>query len=229
MIKLIKESAAAMINDYLAISDIHIGFESELAKKGYFVFSQTKKMIEHILDLKNKEKAKKIIILGDLKHEIAPKYKAEITDFLSTLSKNFTETIIIKGNHDGLIEKYCKGFKNIKVMDEFMSKEYLICHGHKMPTKESLIKASALIMGHFHSGYSYENYLKKKSIVKAWNFFSFDNKGFFSDKKIDANIGFILSFPSFSEFFSGSSEKTGPLKKFMKLRESITLNHLRIA
>ncbi len=229
MIKLIKESAAAMINDYLAISDIHIGFESELAKKGYFVFSQTKKMLEQILDLKNKEKAEKIIILGDLKHEIAPSYKAEITSFVSSLSENFSEVIIIKGNHDGLIENYCRGLKNVKVVDEFISKDYLIIHGHKMPKKENILKTKALIMGHFHSGYSYENYLKKKSIVKTWNFFSFDAKAFLSEKKIKADMDFILSFPSFSDFFSGSSEKTGPLKRFMKLRESITLNHLRIA
>jgi len=229
MIKLINESAAAMINGYLAISDLHIGFESELAKKGYFVFSQANKMLGQIIDLKNKEKAKKLIIMGDLKHEIAPSYRGEIIDFLSNLSKNFSEVIIIKGNHDGLIENYCKSFRNIKVLDEFISKDYLILHGHKMPKKESMIKAKALIMGHFHSGYSYENYLKKKSIVKAWNFFSFDSQKFLRDKKIKSEIGFILSFPSFNDFFSGSSEKTGPLNKFMKLRESITLNHLRIA
>ncbi|MFA5303488.1 MAG: metallophosphoesterase [Candidatus Nanoarchaeia archaeon] len=226
MIELIKDLPMAIIKDYLVISDLHIGFEKGLQSKGYTIFSQTKKMLKIIKFAK--KKICKLIILGDLKDDIISSYKKSITDFLAELSKIFNEIIIIKGNHDGLIEKYAKIFENITVKNELLLDDYLFIHGHKMPSKEALINAETLIIGHFHSNYEFRNYLGKTTRLKTWNFYSFDNEKFYSIKKIKTSIKILISFPAFNEFFLGSNEKNGPLKNYIKLKESITINHLKI-
>ncbi|MDD4353549.1 MAG: metallophosphoesterase family protein [Candidatus Nanoarchaeia archaeon] len=226
MIELIKDFPAAIINDYLVISDLHIGFEKELQNKGYFIPSQSEIMLKSIISIK--QGAEKIIILGDLKHEISPKYKKEITDFLAGLSKNFKEIIIIKGNHDGLIENYSKNFKNIIIKDELILDDYLFIHGHKMPSNEAIKKAKMLILGHFHANYEFKNYLGKITKLKTWNIYEFNNKKFYENKKIKTSITSLISFSAFNEFFMGSSEKNGPLKDYISLKESITINHLKV-
>jgi putative SbcD/Mre11-related phosphoesterase len=226
MIELIKDCSAAKIKGYLVLSDLHIGFEKEMQSSGYFVPSQTSRMIESIKSLK--KFSNKIIILGDLKHEIALYYKKELADFLSWLSKTFKEIVIIKGNHDGLIERYAGKFSNIFVMDELLIDDYLFFHGHKMPSKEAIGQAKTLILGHFHSNYEFKNYLGKITKLKAWNIYSFDNEKFYSCKKIKTAVKILISFPSFNEFFMGSNEKNGPLKNYMKLKESIAINHIKL-
>jgi len=226
MIRLIKDYSAAVINGFLVISDLHIGFEKELQEKGYIVPSQTAKMLESILFIK--KKVSRLLILGDLKHEISLLYRKELSDFLAKLSDNFREIIIIKGNHDGLVEKYAKNFGNIEVKDELLIRNYLFIHGHKMPSKEALGKANALILGHFHSSFEFKNYLGKITKLKTWNFYTFDNSKFFAEKKIKTGIQLMVSFPAFNEFFTGSGEKNGPLKNYISLKESITLNHIKI-
>ncbi|MFA5333442.1 MAG: metallophosphoesterase [Candidatus Nanoarchaeia archaeon] len=226
MIELIKDLPMAIIKDYLVISDLHIGFEKGLQSKGYTIFSQTKKMLKTIKLAK--KGVCKLIILGDLKDEISYSYKKSITEFLAELSKIFKEIILIKGNHDGLIEKYAKNFENVAVKTELLLDDYLFIHGHKMPSKEALMKAKTLIVGHFHSNYEFRNYLGKTTRLKTWNFYSFDNEKFYSAKKIKTSVKILLSFPAFNEFFIGSNEKSGPLKNYIKLKESITINHLKI-
>ena len=61
---------ALLVGKTLVIADLHIGLEYELRKKGIFIFSQYEKMKNRIISLLEKTKAKRIILLGDLKHNI---------------------------------------------------------------------------------------------------------------------------------------------------------------
>jgi len=54
----------------LVIADLHIGIEKELREHGINAPSQTKAMTDQVVSLCKKYKPKKIILLGDIKHNI---------------------------------------------------------------------------------------------------------------------------------------------------------------
>src|SRR3989338_8193319 len=61
---------ALRINDYLIISDLHLGITRELYEKGVAMPSQLSKIIDKIHKIKKISKANKLVLLGDTKHNI---------------------------------------------------------------------------------------------------------------------------------------------------------------
>ncbi|MEM3832673.1 MAG: metallophosphoesterase [Thermoprotei archaeon] len=135
------------------ISDIHIGYEEELAKSGIFLpRSQLTSLLERVNDLYNASKTKRIVVNGDLKHSFARPSKRismEISTFLSALLSYYEDVVIVKGNHDNYVANIAKKH-NIDVVDYFFEKNILIIHGHKDPGKEYLEGNEYIIIGHEH-------------------------------------------------------------------------------
>ncbi len=140
---------------YLIIADLHIGTTSELKKKGIVIPSQIRPFVKKIQELKKLIKAKILIINGDLKHKvpgISWQEEKEIPEFLKHLSKLFKKIIIIKGNHDGWIEKLVskKARKNICVKKFFVVGNNYLTHGNMKVDKHNLKsgKIQTIIIGH---------------------------------------------------------------------------------
>lgn len=135
------------------ISDIHIGYEEELARSGIFLpKSQLDSLLNRINELYNASKTKRIIVNGDLKHSFARPSKRiskEISIFLGALASYYEDVVIIKGNHDNYIANIAKRH-NIDVIDYLSEENILIIHGHKDPGKELLEKNEYIIIGHEH-------------------------------------------------------------------------------
>ena len=138
---------------YIIITDIHIGIEEKIIKKGIFINS--KENVEEIIDILSKifsqKKIKNLIILGDLKASINIITKSEwdnVPYFLNELAKLFN-IYIIPGNHDGNINHLVLNsdisLMSIKGM-EFDNK--LLTHGHAIPIIGNNIKR--IITGHLH-------------------------------------------------------------------------------
>jgi len=135
----------------MVISDIHLGISIELEKKGFFLPSQAENLANKLNRLKKITKARDIIILGDLKHNIplALKYeKKEINKFISKI--NFEKIILLKGNHDGRIENIIKSEKEIIIPEGkfFTVGKYVLAHGHKKLNKK--LSKKNIIIGHVH-------------------------------------------------------------------------------
>src|SRR3989304_7079091 len=97
---------AIVIKDCLIIADLHIGLAKEIYDAGIQIPSQTEKFARKLNALRKKTKAKKLVILGDMKHKVLGLSfleKREIPQVLSLVE--FPHIIIVKGNHDGFIEK----------------------------------------------------------------------------------------------------------------------------
>jgi metallophosphoesterase superfamily enzyme len=138
---------------YIVITDIHIGLEEKIIKKGIFINSKeiVDEIIDILLDTASREKIKNLIILGDLKSSINIITRSEwnnVPYFLKELSKIFN-IYIIPGNHDGniihLITNYNINLMSIKGM-EF--ENILLTHGHVIPKIGENIEK--IIMGHLH-------------------------------------------------------------------------------
>ncbi len=145
MIEHIAGERAFFISDLKAIviADLHIGYERELREKGIIVPSQTEDMRKRLSSLVRKYNAEKIIIVGDLKHEITG-FAPELYRFFDDID---AEIILAKGNHDGKIEDMVD-FK-VYPSEGFRLGNYGFFHGHSWPDT-GVMKAPYIFMGHLH-------------------------------------------------------------------------------
>lgn len=144
---------ALKIENYLIISDLHLGYEQSLNTEGLMIPKfQFEKILKRLEEINNISPSKKIIINGDLKHEfgkITRQEWKEVNDFLLYLQDNFEEIILIKGNHDNFIP-YIANKLDLQVKETFSIENFLILHGHKIPENLEDRKEDTLIIGHEH-------------------------------------------------------------------------------
>ncbi|MBI5393452.1 metallophosphoesterase [Candidatus Woesearchaeota archaeon] len=152
----------------LILSDIHLGYEEALYKKGVIVPRfMLKDIILRLESVFEKVKPEKIIITGDLKHEfgeINQQEWREIIRFLDFLLKHCKELIIIKGNHDKFLLPITKKRKIILQSCVFLD-NYFILHGDEIPDIPQQTKA--IIIGHEHCAIA----LRQKNRVERYKCF----------------------------------------------------------
>ena len=138
---------------YIVISDLHIGFESELYSKGITVnlSLQVDEMIKDTIKLVKIQKADGIVILGDLKNTIGSISKQEwewVPQFFKLISES-ADVYMIPGNHDSNIRFLVPKNINMVSTSGLVLDDTLLIHGHTMPLSiGSSIKR--IIMGHLH-------------------------------------------------------------------------------
>src|SRR3989338_1481879 len=105
MIKFITGEPALVFNKNLVVADLHIGIETEYRKSGITIPTQLEKMKEKIDGLIKKSKARRLIIIGDVKHQVPGvsfQELREVPEFFNYFSGKI-ETHIVLGNHDSEI------------------------------------------------------------------------------------------------------------------------------
>ncbi|MDY6931379.1 MAG: metallophosphoesterase [Halobacteriota archaeon] len=155
----------------LVISDIHFGIERDLRRSGINIPSRTDKVISRILSLVESVKPERVVILGDLKHNIpwtSWQEKDEIPPFLKRLSEEATIDIAI-GNHDGNLDKLVP-----KSSDIFLHKPQGFVldgigyfHGHAWPGSD-LFRCEYLLMGHNHPIIKLTDPLGYVKTIQVW-------------------------------------------------------------
>jgi hypothetical protein len=196
MLKFIVNEPALMIGKTLVIADLHIGLEYELLAAGFNVPDQAQTMLKKIKRLLRENKCKELIIIGDVKHTIArlswPEQE-EISEFFRPLEK-ITKVHIVKGNHDGNIERYVS---NVHPTEGFEYKGYWIMHGHARPPKEAAGKT--IILGHMHPVVEFRDSLGGRLSERVW---------------IRTNKSIVV--PAFNDLLGGIDVRKGllgPMKK----------------
>ena len=135
----------------LVISDIHLGIEWDLYHRGISIPSQVEKRKKRVSGYLEKVKPERIVLLGDIKHNVPRtswQEKKEVPDFLELLAESAIVDIV-PGNHDGDIE--CLVPENVTVHD---MKGCVIdgvgyFHGHTWPDV-GLFSAPYVVMSHNH-------------------------------------------------------------------------------
>lgn len=140
----------------LVVGDMHIGYEEELNKKGVLVprvhYKETMMRFEKIV--KSKE-IDTIIFIGDLKHEFGTISETEWRHTLRLLDfceKHCNKIILIKGNHDTILEPIAKK-KKLEVVDDYKLNELFFLHGDEIPG-EIPAGVNTIIIGHEHPAVS---------------------------------------------------------------------------
>ena len=137
----------------LVITDLHIGFESELGRRKIIVgknttISQTTNEVNEIIKRENPDS---LILLGDIKSNVQNITNNEWNDvpyFFKNINQNL-ETILVPGNHDGNIEKLIPKNITLTSPNGIIIDDVLLTHGHAMP-KSNFSNITKIVMGHIH-------------------------------------------------------------------------------
>ena len=143
--------------DSIVLADIHLGYEYALAtSQGYYLpKTQFEIIIDDLREILEKTSPRRIIIVGDIKHEFGHRswqeYR-EVRVLLDFLDSELEKITIIRGNHDNFIRGIFKKYKKAEFIDELLIEEpYLFTHGHLVTKNimKNLLKRT-VIMGHEH-------------------------------------------------------------------------------
>jgi putative SbcD/Mre11-related phosphoesterase len=137
----------------LIIGDLHIGWEASLAEQGVHIPSQTPVLLEQLKKITEKTDPTRIIILGDIKHDVAKVGLTEWRDvplFFDNLLKLRRETLIVPGNHDGNLEALVpREVRILPVSGTAIDSEVGVIHGHAWPDP-SILGCNNIVMAHLH-------------------------------------------------------------------------------
>lgn len=143
---------ALMVEDYLIISDLHLGYEQSLNAEGIMVPRfQYPLIIDRLEQIKDRTSCENIVVNGDLKHEfgrITRQEWNETMEFLEYLKYNFDDIVLIKGNHDNFT-KFIAQKADLEVEESFQIGNGLVVHGDKI-IDDITADVETLIIGHEH-------------------------------------------------------------------------------
>jgi uncharacterized protein len=150
----------------IIFSDFHMGYEEALTSRGAliprFQFKDTMERLSKIFS-NIKHKLKNIIINGDLKHEFGTISNQEWRDILKLidyLSTKAEQIIIVKGNHDVMLDPVTKK-RNVKLVKEYRIDKILISHGDTITN--NLKKIKTIIIGHDHPALGLKEHSRKEN------------------------------------------------------------------
>lgn len=157
----------------LVMSDLHLGYESHMAKQGVFVPKvNLKRIIELIGKALKGAEADKIIVVGDIKNEFSSvdvEEFNELYEIIKFTKQNGISLILIKGNHDNFVERYREPFKLKVYHQEANISDYFFFHGEELP-KTITKDTKMLIMGHEHPAISITEAIGKVEKVRCFLF-----------------------------------------------------------
>ena len=186
--------------DAVVISDTHFGFEEALNNIGVFIprfhYEDIVSRVKKIFDLIGK-KVSTIIVNGDLKHvfgHISSQENKDILKFIDFLKEFADRIIIVKGNHDIMLDYIVKK-RDIVSVDNFCEGGFFITHGHLLPDKEVLKDFHTVIIGNEHSAVSLSDDVRMER-------FKCFLSGSWKDKK-------LIVIPSFHNLSVGSDVLSG--------------------
>lgn len=136
----------------LIFGDLHIGQEEAMNKEGLLIPRfQHKDLISKTKKILQKTNPSIIILNGDIKHEFSGISRDEwkkVQEYLDILLKH-AKVIIIKGNHDNILEPIAAR-KGIRLQEQYFQNKILICHGDRIPKNKEFEESKTVIIGHEH-------------------------------------------------------------------------------
>ncbi len=159
---------AVIEHNTLIIADLHIGIEHEFRRSGISVPSQTGKMAERIEMLLKKTGAERLVIIGDVKHNVPGtswQEEREVPRFFERM-RRMARVDVVPGNHDGNLKKLVHGVR-IRPTSGFLLKNIYLNHGHAWP-KPAFLKADYILVGHSHPGIEFRCSLGYRWLEPVW-------------------------------------------------------------
>jgi len=152
----------------LAITDIHLGYEEALNKRGVMIprqqFRDTVQRLERIL---NGIAPETVLINGDLKHEfgtISQQEWRDVLKFLDFLLRHAKRVVLIRGNHDSVLGPLAEK-KGLELCDSYRAGKVLFSHGNRVPDIAAGVRT--IVVGHEHPAVSVREG-SRVEVFKCW-------------------------------------------------------------
>lgn len=181
---------------YVAVSDLHIGLESELGGKGITVKSSlVSEMQDELLSLVSAECADGLVLLGDIKNTIGSINKQEWDDVPRLFKKlsSAVDVYLVPGNHDSNIRHLVPDSINVIGSKGMVIEDTLFLHGHSLPS-DARSQVHRIVMGHLHP-----IFIKRGSIVngqRVWIYIQVKKEAIFAEQ---GSLEVIIV-PSFNKY-----------------------------
>lgn len=153
----------------LVATDLHIGIEHQLWLGGASVPSQTNKMREDLRSRVEEIRPDRLILLGDVKHNLpwtSFQEKSEIPSFLKSLSE-VARVDVVQGNHDIGLYDLAPPDIRIHPASGLVLDGVGYFHGHTWPDPE-VFEADMLVASHLHPAVRLADRLGSGPPERAW-------------------------------------------------------------
>lgn len=190
---------------YLVISDLHIGFESNLISNKIFIGKNTttQETINSIGEIIDLVKVDTLILLGDVKSSIKSITKTEWEDIPKFFNKikDKVNIMLIPGNHDSNIQKLVPEGVSLISPAGAIIENILLTHGHTMPT-ENFSMIDKIIMGHVHPVFFQEDSMLNGQ--RVWVSIKTEKQNIFPSTSGELEI---IVVPSYNKYFYATNKK----------------------
>lgn len=217
MLKVVPEESALIHKDgeytTLLVSDLHLGLEKEMAKKGFRLPPYSQKMLDRMNSMAEKNRLNRVIVVGDVKHSIG---KVEDIDwgiipwFFGTLLDIFQAVEVVPGNHDGLLRTLLPGRVKLHPAEGTVigeRKKVGIAHGHSWPSAD-VIASKTIVMGHSHFRYEMRDKFGGRSKEAVWLFAAYDVRDLLAKAgrpPVKKGEGKLIVMPPFNNLVGGQA------------------------
>jgi len=153
----------------LVAADLHLGLEHELQLCGISIPSQTDKILLRLLEFIDRIKPDRMVLLGDIKHNIPRtswQEKREVPRFLSRLASRLPVDVV-PGNHDADLADMAPIGIQVRPSSGFVLDGVGYFHGHTWP-EEKTLSAGLLVAGHLHPAVSLPDPLSRPTTWPVW-------------------------------------------------------------
>ncbi len=136
----------------LAISDLHLGWEVGLSKKGVHIPSQTTRLLSRLKQIVSAEEPDSMLVLGDVRYSVEKIETEEWRDvplFFEEIGKVIPKVMVIPGNHDGNLEALLPSSVDLLSRHGMIVGDAGFFHGHTWPPL-NMLSCTNLVVGHVH-------------------------------------------------------------------------------
>lgn len=189
----------------LIVTDLHIGFETNLTSNDIFVGKNTSinETIAEISEIIEKTKPDSLILLGDVKSSVKSISKNEWNEvplFFNKI-KEKVDVVLIPGNHDANIQKLVPEGITLISSSGLVIENVLLTHGHTMPSK-NFSHVEKIIMGHVHPVFFQEDSILNGQ--RIWISIKTEKNRIFPSGSGEIEI---IIMPSFNKYFYATHKK----------------------
>lgn len=185
----------------VVVGDLHVGLESDLRMAGVNLPSQTERMRGRLLRIVAQTDARRLLVIGDLKHRIPYSTRQEIRELPRFFEDFPCHVELVPGNHDvdleGLLDVEVHPAEGIRVGDVGL------LHGHTWPADE-VMEARTVVTCHNHPAVMLVDELGHRHKEPAWVRAPFSAKAREQYPKLPEEARLVVM-PAFNELTGGTA------------------------